>query len=270
MKHLLLSTEFEVTTPVGAAAKTRGMRVSFFDEDPDCTRDDDIIYYGGSDVAIDAARKFNLCLLEPDLDLLANIPERFIKRGMECINLDELQFNNTPLFIKPADPLNKAFDVGIYSYPGQIRHVDFLPSNTLILVSEPVEWLSEFRIFCRNREVAAVSPYLSFGRPNWKPFHGRRRCDVKDSRIHEFARSFLREYEGLLPPAFVMDVGLIENAGWAIVEFNPIWCAGILGADPRIILDLLSLTSRSRRYIEKNDCERFCRAHVAASTRNGR
>src|SRR5262245_38856761 len=40
----------------------------------------------------------------------------------------------------------------------------------------------------------------------------------------------LAERTVALPPAFVVDVGLIEGRGWAVVEFNPAWCSGLLGA----------------------------------------
>ena len=42
-----------------------------------------------------------------------------------------------------------------------------------------------------------------------------------------------------LPLAFVLDVGLVEGRGWAVVEFNPAWCSGLLGADPTAVLSVL-------------------------------
>jgi hypothetical protein len=39
-----------------------------------------------------------------------------------------------------------------------------------------------------------------------------------------------------LPPAFVVDVGLVADRGWAIVEFNPAWCSGLLVADLAAVL----------------------------------
>jgi hypothetical protein len=47
-----------------------------------------------------------------------------------------------------------------------------------------------------------------------------------------------------LPPAFVTDVGLIEGRGWAVVEFNPAWCSGVLGADPAAVLGVLRRACR--------------------------
>jgi len=39
-----------------------------------------------------------------------------------------------------------------------------------------------------------------------------------------------------LPPAFVVDVGVLADGRWAVVEFNPAWCSGILGADVERVL----------------------------------
>ena len=58
---------------------------------------------------------------------------------------------------------------------------------------------------------------------------------------------------GQLPPAFVVDVGLIEYRGWAVVEFNPAWCAGLLAADPRAILPILIRATQSAERLSEAD-----------------
>ncbi len=52
--------------------------------------------------------------------------------------------------------------------------------------------------------------------------------------------------EGELPPAFVVDVGQIDDRGWAVVEFNPVWSAGLLNADVRAVLPALQRATRPR------------------------
>ena len=39
--------------------------------------------------------------------------------------------------------------------------------SALSRASEPVEWSAEYRCFIKEGEVAAWSPYISFGRPSW-------------------------------------------------------------------------------------------------------
>jgi hypothetical protein len=41
------------------------------------------------------------------------------------------------------------------------------------------------------------------------------------------------------PPAFVLDVGIIDGRGWAVVEFNECWASGIYACDPHRVLDTL-------------------------------
>jgi hypothetical protein len=56
-----------------------------------------------------------------------------------------------------------------------------------------------------------------------------------------------------LPPAFVVDVGLVEDRGWAVVEFNPVWCSGLLGADPSAVLGVLERASRDADHFDAAD-----------------
>jgi hypothetical protein len=59
--------------------------------------------------------------------------------------------------------------------------------------------------------------------------------------------------EGELPPAFVVDVGRIDDRGWAVVEFNPVWSAGLLAADARAVLPALRRTTRKRSQLTQDD-----------------
>jgi len=56
-----------------------------------------------------------------------------------------------------------------------------------------------------------------------------------------------------LPPAFVVDVGLVEGLGWAVVEFNPAWCSGLLGADPAAVLGVLERACRDADALDAAD-----------------
>lgn len=44
---------------------------------------------------------------------------------------------------------------------------------------------------------------------------------------------------GLLPPAVVLDVAHTSD-GWALIEGNPVWCAGWYGTDPTDIIGALA------------------------------
>ncbi len=57
----------------------------------------------------------------------------------------------------------------------------------------------------------------------------------------------------MFPPAFVMDIGLIDDHSWAVVEFNPVWCSGVLGADPRKVLAVLERACQDERGVSEAD-----------------
>jgi hypothetical protein len=106
-------------------------------------------------------------------------------------------------------------------------------------VAEPVEFLAEFRCFVQEGSVVATSPYLSFGRPAWRAWGqgGEKATPSMDAVV--VCWRLLEARSRVLPPAFVVDVGLVEGRGWAVVEFNPAWCSGLLGADPAPVLGVL-------------------------------
>jgi hypothetical protein len=58
---------------------------------------------------------------------------------------------------------------------------------------------------------------------------------------------------GALPPAFVLDVGLMEGRGWAVVEFNPVWSAGLLSSDAGAVLPALLRATRKRGELSAED-----------------
>ncbi|MFD7843425.1 hypothetical protein ACFV4K_10890 [Nocardia sp. NPDC059764] len=67
--------------------------------------------------------------------------------------------------------------------------------------------------------------------------------------------------EPLLPTplAVVVDIGLIEGRGWAVVEANSAYGAGVYGCDPRRVLDVLARGCVPRSTLSDND------VHWAAS-----
>ena len=85
----------------------------------------------------------------------------------------------------------------------------------------------------------AVSPYVYDGVIGTE-------CDsfpmVPDSEltaVREFAASVLEHPNVDCPDAFVLDVGVIADRGWAVVECNECWASGIYACDPAAVLQTL-------------------------------
>jgi hypothetical protein len=251
---LLLSTLTLPSAPtLAAAAREAGWHVYALDETPFPHLADQPVYYGGSDTALAVAQRFEIALLEPPLDLLVRLPRRFLQRTVEFRLFNDLHRLKSPAFVKPADALNKAFDAGTYAEASSIRTPRGVPSQTPILLSEPVERLAEFRCFVLEGRVIASSPYLSFGRPVWRPFGKGGERATESAKVLSFCNRLLATSGVLFPPAFVVDVGLIEERGWAVVEFNPAWCAGLLGADSKRVLGVLNRACQHRKKLSRED-----------------
>jgi hypothetical protein len=240
MPTLLVSTLSLPAAPALAdAARRLGWLVFALDETPSPQLSGRVVFYGGADVALSVAARFRLALLEPPLDLLTRLPLEFRLRAVEYGTFRDLSRLKALAFIKPADPLNKAFDAGVCTDVRDIRVPKDMDDTTPLLVAEPVQWLAEYRCFILEGQVAAMSPYLSFGRPVWRPYDPKGEGPRECSHVRTFCERLFSQSRVAFPPAFVMDVGLIEDRGWAVVEFNPAWCSGLLGTDPRRVLSVL-------------------------------
>ena len=64
--------------------------------------------------------------------------------------------------------------------------------------------------------------------------------------VHAFVQQLLDDERVELPAATVVDVGVIEGLGWAVVEQNAAWGAGIYGCDPVAVLETIAGASKKR------------------------
>jgi hypothetical protein len=242
---LLLSTNKLPAAPaLGDAARMAGWSVRAWDEKLQALPAGRVVYYGRTDVVTQAAAWCRLALVEPPLGLLAELPGTLLFRRVEFARFNDLSRLTRPTFVKPADVLDRCFDAGVYASARDIRAPRGIEPDTPVLIADPVEWLAEFRCFVCDGRVVASSPYLSFGRPVWRAWGsgGEKATPSKDALA--LCDRLLSIKSPALPPAFVVDVGLIEGRGWAVVEFNPAWCSGLLGADPAAVLRVLERASR--------------------------
>ncbi len=57
--------------------------------------------------------------------------------------------------------------------------------------------------------------------------------------MFSFFDSFIRKYASTLPPAIVLDFGIIKEKGWALIEANPAWCSGLYACDAEKALEVI-------------------------------
>lgn len=178
------------------------------------------------------AEFFGLRLLEPPVDWLPSLPEPFRKRSIRLIPLAEARRIPEPAFVKP--PNDKSFPARAYRGEELPDHV---PDETPVLVSEVVLWEKEFRCYILDHALRTFSIYLRDGElQREREF---RSDDDEDAELCGFVEQVLADERVRLPRAAVIDVGVIRGRGWAIVEQNAPWGAGIYGCDPEEVLRVL-------------------------------
>jgi hypothetical protein len=126
------------------------------------------------------------------------------------------------------------------------------------LIAEPVLWEIEFRFFLLERRVMTGSSY-------WRGDRSTRRSDgsweawpAERAEAEDFLQSLLADPAVHLPPAIVVDVGRIVGRGWAVLETNAAWAAGIYGCDPLQILPVLARACVRRSDLSDEDARWEC------------
>ena len=135
----------------------------------------------------------------------------------------------------------------------ELPEIESLGAMSPVLVSEPVSWESEFRCFALEKRVAAMSIYSRNG-DLVETEDGTWPASPSESKdALDFANQVLQDARVSFPSAGVLDVGVITNSGWAVVEANACWGAGIYGCDPRSVLKTLARACVKRTALAEAD-----------------
>jgi len=196
-----------------------------------------VAIYGEPLFAHHVAQTLGLKLQEPPLDWLPKLSANWRGRDVRLTTLAEARKTSTRAFIKPAD--GKCFDAKVYSSGADLPAPGPLPEDLAVLVQGVVKWTIEFRCFVLNRKVVSLSPYWRDGQlakvedGTWPASHE----ELKAAR--EFCERVLSDTSVLVPEAVVIDVGIIANHGWAVIESNAAFSSGMYGCDAENVLPLL-------------------------------
>ena len=187
------------------------------------------------------AQQLGVSLINPSDDWLTTLPEEYRKRWIYLTTLQEIRrysreeiTSRSPItaFMKP--PNDKSFPARVYSATD--LPTDY-SADTPVLVSEIVEWDKEFRCFILNRCLKTFSVYLRNG--ELQSENNFTHTKEEEFEVRNFIQTILSDNRVEIPSATVIDVGVIKGRGWAVVEQNAAWGAGLYGCNPTQVLQVL-------------------------------
>jgi ATP-grasp domain, R2K clade family 2 len=203
------------------------------------------------------AHKLSWALLDAPPDWLLHLSWNYCQRSIERKTLADAYKLAQPAFVKHAT--GKAFVAGVYASGADLPvESQSLSKTTPVLIAEPVHWEIEFRFFVLERQVMTFSSY-------WRDHHSTRLNDgrwetwpAEGEEARDFLQTLLADPAVQIPPAIVIDIGKIRGRGWAVIEANAAWAAGIYGCDPFRILPVLARTCVSRSDLSADDARWEC------------
>ncbi|WP_405875102.1 MULTISPECIES: ATP-grasp domain-containing protein [unclassified Streptomyces] len=191
--------------------------------------------YAGPLFADTVAGELALGLLEAPADWLARLPYELTRRDIEFTTVAEARQLRRPAFVKP--PNDKSFPARVYPDGSGLPGSDAVDDGEPVLVSDIVAFAVEYRLFLLDGEVRTGSRYATRGGLDVVP--------LEQDPSHREVLAFAGELASSeLPSAIVVDVGLIDGAGWAVVEANAAWASGHYACDEDAALDVVLRAAR--------------------------
>lgn len=171
-----------------------------------------VCLYGADAFCLVLAQLLELELVSPPDDLIARVPAAQRQRDVAITTLGALA-GPLPRFVKPLVP--KQFAAGVRTRDALAQITAGLPDDTAVIVSEVVPLDAEARSFVLDGRVVSTAIYEGAGDP-------------------EAAAQLATAIAALpaVPRTCVIDTCLIRGRGWAFLEANATWGAGLNGCDP--------------------------------------
>ena len=184
--------------------------------------------YGSDAFCLVLGQKLRLELCSPEDSLIFDVPPVHLGRLIARHTLDQANAVPFPSFIKPYVP--KLFAARIYEGADELwAACRGLSPDTALIVSEPVRFIAEARLFLLDARVADCAVYEG------------------DKDIDGAAETGLAVATALrLPRTVVVDLGWLENRGWVVIEFNATWGSGLNGCRPERVVPCLAAASGPR------------------------
>lgn len=200
------------------------------------TWEGDEIFIAGSEGAVYGtyafcewvAERMNWNLLQNSPDWVTKLEKNFLKRSIQHTRLGDLKRSalDRRQRIDPAD--DNSFVGGTW-FPAHPK----VPVETQILLSDEVNWYCRYRYVIMNGKVVTGCCYQLEKTYNTPSIWGT--LILKNNiNAHQFIKTVVETYE--CAPACVIDVGFIEDKGWAVVGTHPVWTSEMFGVSSKEFL----------------------------------
>lgn len=203
----------------------------------------DVAVYAEPLLATHIAQTLGIELLSPALDWLPSLPDCWRKRSVTLTTMKHARDCAEPRFIKSAD--GKEFDARIYDSGKDLPRGQVIGDSLPVLVQDIVRFEVEYRCFVADRTVKVASSYWRHGKDPRSENGIWSTSELSDAV--KFCSALLADPKVCVPDACVIDVGIIEGKGWAVIESNAAWTSGVYGCDGAAVLPVLRRACRPKR-----------------------
>jgi hypothetical protein len=182
-----------------------------------------ITIYGNDSFSLVLAQVVGVSLVQPKDEIITELDDKWIKRVIKLMCVEDAIGFKYPTFIKPVKP--KTFKAQVYnSYNDFKKETSGISFTEQIIQSGLISIEKEVRAFILHNQILDMAFYEGSG------------------NIHEakfFLTSFLADTNLSLPKTFVIDLGYNELDGWFIIEFNSCWGAGLNFCNPDKVINCI-------------------------------
>lgn len=192
----------------------------------------------GNFIARAAATGVDIPVMSAGPHWLPSLGYDWRQRHVKSMRLSEVPLRFTGGFIKSAEIKINALPARVYTNVGAFlcdARDARLPEESWVQVSEPMNYLREYRCFIANGQVTAATPYLVDG-STWDALEP----DSDEQGVHAasaFVNSMLAEIGTNCPPGFVVDAGLDDRGRWSVIEANASWSSNPYHSDPAGVIE---------------------------------
>lgn len=202
-----------------------------------------------------------LRLADPGPRFLAALPPELTGRNVEVLTLAQMKeraddhaadhgvlVDGPSYFAKPANCKIEAFEARWDDLEGHVLTAvaaQVPDAQPFLLTSTRLDLVEEHRLFVLEGEVATSSPYLQHLVQGPHLFQGgttwhEHMVSHRTGDAEEFGAHVLDTTTVPRPRAFVLDVGVLRDGTWVVIETNPVWSSAFYGADVDTVVECLA------------------------------